>query len=189
MRSEAFDAYLSISEGDCGGTAVLSDDDGAGGTDAALNFIGDGRPWFVRANSLVANTTGTYSLEISEAAPAAMLVVGQPAQGQLTRADWTLKDGSFHDCFLVQTTAGAPYRVAMRSSDFDAYLSAGTGQCAGTTSNNDDDGGGGTNASLDFTGDGQVWFIRANSLGAAATGNYTLELTTGTGSRGGAKGR
>lgn len=189
MRSDAFDAYLSVGYGDCGGSAALSDDDGAGGTDAAVSFIGDGRPWFVRANSLVANTTGAYALEISETGQATLLAVGQPVRGQLTRADPRLQDGSFYDCALVQTTPGATYRVAMRSSDFDAYLSAGTGQCAGSASVNDDDGGGGTNASLSLAGDGQVWFIRADSLAAAATGNYTLELTTSSGGRAATKAR
>ncbi|MBB5745376.1 hypothetical protein [Brevundimonas variabilis] len=66
----------------------------------------------------------------------------------------------------------------MRSSDFDTYLSAGSLQCGGEASVNDDDGGGGTNASLSFNGDGQVWFVRANSLEPAATGTYSLELTT-----------
>ncbi len=75
----------------------------------------------------------------------------------------------------------------MRSSEFDTYLSAGPGQCAGTAQVNDDDGGGGTDSLLSFTGDGQVWFVRANSLGAAATGAYTLELTMG--GSGGGKGR
>ncbi|MES2860836.1 MAG: hypothetical protein V4701_05155 [Pseudomonadota bacterium] len=187
MRSDAFDTYLSIGSGDCAGAAALSDDDGAGGTNAAIDFTGDGRPWFVRANSLAANTTGSYSLEISETAASALLVIGQPAQGQLTRADPALSDGSFYDCHSVQTTAGTAYRLAMRSSDFDTYLSAGTGQCTGTARVNDDDGGGGTDSLLSFTGDGQVWFVRANSLGAAATGAYTLELSMG--GSGGGKGR
>ncbi len=187
MRSDVFDAYLAVGTDECSGTATLSDDDGAGGTNAAINFTGDGRPWFVRANSLAADTTGAYSLEISETAAAAMLVVGQPVQGQLSSTDPTLTDRSFYDCHSIQTTAGTTYRVAMRSSDFDAYLSAGTGQCAGDARVNDDDGGGGTNALLTFAGDGQIWFVRSNSLGAAATGSYSLEVTTGGAS--GGKGR
>lgn len=182
MRSAAFDTYLAVGTGDCGGSAALTDDDGAGGTNSAISFVGDGQSWYVRANSLEASTTGAYTLEIAETGLATMLVVGQTTPGTLTTADPALSDGSFYDCHSVQTSAGLSYQVAMRSSDFDTYLSVGQGQCAGDASVNDDDGGGGTNSLLTFNGDGQVWFVRANSLEAASTGSYTLELNTGAGS-------
>lgn len=179
MRSDAFDTYLSVGTGECSGTAALSDDDGGGGTNSAVSFSGDGRPWFVRANSLSAGATGAYTLEIAEVAQSPTITPGEPARGDLSASDLKLADGSFYDCHPVQTRPGASYRVAMLSSDFDTYLSVGKGQCAGTAEVNDDDGGGGTNSLLSFTGDGQLWFVRANSLEANATGAYSVELTEG----------
>ena len=102
---------------------------------------------------------------------------GAPARGDLSASDLKLSDGSFHDCYPVQTRPGASHRVTLLSSDFDTYLSVGKGQCAGSAEVDEDDGGGGTNSLLSFTGDGQIWFVRANSLESNATGAYSLELT------------
>ncbi|WP_426039866.1 tetratricopeptide repeat protein [Brevundimonas sp. DC300-4] len=177
MRSDSFDAYVSAGTGECGGAAILSDDDGGGGTNAALDILGDGQTWFLRANSLAANATGSYTLEVGEGRRANFLVTGQPTRGDLSRFDPKLSDDSFYDCFAVQTTAGATYQVTMRSSDFDTYLGAGLGQCAASPRETDDDSGGGTDSALSFTGDGQIWFVRANSLGADTVGSYSLELS------------
>jgi|GEM_PF-3006173 len=185
MRSDAFDTYLSVGTGECSGTATLSDDDGGGGTNSAVGFTGDGQVWFVRANSLGANATGAYVVEIGETERPTALTPGRAVQGALAASDAKLPDNSFYDCFSVQTSAGAQYRVTMRSSAFDTYLGAGSGQCSGSPTVSDDDGGGGTDSALAFTGDGQVWFVRANSLGANATGAYSVELTEGSAGAGG----
>lgn len=177
MRSDNFDAYLSAGTGECSGTATIADDDSGGGTDAALNILGDGQTWFLRANSLGANATGSYTLQIGESRRADFLVRGESMRGDLSRSDARLGDNSFYDCFVVQTAVGEAYQVTMRSPDFDTYLGAGLGQCAAEASVTDDDSGGGTNSALRFTGDGRIWFVRANSLGADTVGTYTLELT------------
>ncbi|WP_426029256.1 tetratricopeptide repeat protein [Brevundimonas sp. TWP2-3-4b2] len=177
MRSDAFDTFLSVGGGDCAGTAAISDDDGAGGTNSAVNFTGDGRRWFLRANSLSPDVRGAYTLEIAEMAQLSMLVPGQAASGELAITDSKLSDGSFYDCYPVQTSRGTSYQVVMRSSDFDAYLSAGSGQCSGSASVSDDDGAGGTNSSLAFTGDGQTWFVRTNSVEGNVVGTYTVDLS------------
>ena len=184
MRSTTFDTYLAVGTGDCAGTPTLTDDDGAGGTDSAISFVGDGEVWYVRANSLEASTTGPYTLEISEAGRTTLLEVGRPLQGELPEQDPRLGDGSHFDCHAVQTSAGVAYRVTMGSRAFDTYLSAGRGQCAAEAEINDDDGGGGTDSALTLTGDGRIWFVRANSLEAGATGPYRLEvISTGSGGR------
>lgn len=133
----------------------------------------------MRANSLSKESTGAYTLEIVEVRPTSDLVPEQLARGELSTADTKLSDGSFYDCYPVQTSSGMSYRVIMRSTDFDTYMSAGSGQCAGTASVSDDDSAGGTNSSVAFFGDGQIWFVRANSLEANATGTYTVELNEG----------
>ncbi|WP_426043079.1 tetratricopeptide repeat protein [Brevundimonas sp. TWP2-3-4b1] len=180
LRSVDFDTYLSVGTGDCAGTPTLSDDDGAEGTDSAVNFTGDGQTWFVRANSLAADTSGTYTVELGEGTGSTSLALGQPITGDLTSSDAKLSDDSYYDCYEVQTSPGSGYRVLMRSADFDAYLSVGSGQCSGAAVQSDDDGGGGTDAAVAFTGDGQTWFVRANSLNKETVGSYSVELTEGT---------
>lgn len=66
MMSEAFDAYLSLHEGEMCDAQIDSDDDGLGdGTDALIQhrFDRSGRYSF-RANSLVDGETGAYRLEL-----------------------------------------------------------------------------------------------------------------------------
>lgn len=180
MRSPTFDTYLSIGTGDCASTPTLSDDDGAGGTDSAISFTGDGQTWFVRANSLLGDTLGAYVVELSEGEGLPRLASGQTLRGELTASDGKLNDHSYFDCYSVETSGGATYRVTMRSPDFDAYLSVGPGQCSGAPVQSDDDSGGGTDSAILFTGDGSTWFVRTNSLKTETTGSYSVELVTPT---------
>jgi hypothetical protein len=66
MRSTAFDAFLSFGREQGGVFELLaSDDDGAGGTDARIDFTlpADGR-YLIRANSLHAARVGEYVLSV-----------------------------------------------------------------------------------------------------------------------------
>lgn len=104
-----------------------------------------------------------------------MLEPGRMVRGALAAGDARLDDGSYFDCYLIQTRAGAAYRVTYAAPEYDAYLAAGQGtSCAAGSDVSDDDGGGGTDSALEFTGTGGAWFIRANSLTAKQTGPYVL---------------
>tara|TARA_R110002167_G_scaffold84173_5_gene228828 strand:+ start:1766 stop:2644 length:879 start_codon:yes stop_codon:yes gene_type:complete len=104
---------------------------------------------------------------------------GQTVQGELTTSDSTLGDGSYFDCFTIQTRPGQTLRIDQTSDAFDSYLQAGTGACGGTLTNlvSDDDSGGGLNARLEVQGDGGVLTVRANSLSTGMTGRYTLTVS------------
>lgn len=103
------------------------------------------------------------------------LAPGGAVRGQLAASDPRLGDGSFYDCHAVQTRPGQRYRVQMHSADFDAYLALGQGAgCGWSDAQTDDDSAGGTDSRIDFTGDGRVWSIRANSLSGGDTGAYSL---------------
>ena len=105
------------------------------------------------------------------------LTPGGVLRGDLSRSDARLDDGSFYDCHALQTEAGRRYRVEMHSEAFDAYLVLGSGsKCVWSDSQSDDDSAGGTDSRIDFTGDGRVWSVRANSLSAGETGAYTLTV-------------
>lgn len=103
------------------------------------------------------------------------IAVGQNLQGALASSDPRLDDGAHYRCYRLQTQPGMRYRVEMRSDAFDTYLGLGK-QCA-EVSETDDDGAGGTNSRIDFTGDGQTWLIRANSLSGGETGSFVLSVS------------
>ncbi|NBB52766.1 hypothetical protein GVN24_31275 [Rhizobium sp. CRIBSB] len=103
---------------------------------------------------------------------------GQTVNGDLTSRDSVLSDRSYFDCYRLQTSAGRSYTVTMRSTAFDTYLALVSGSdCAGGTVDTNDDGPNmGTDSSLTFSGDGQTYLFRANSLSANQTGRYTFSV-------------
>lgn len=105
---------------------------------------------------------------------------GQTINGELTSRDarWD-GDNTPMDCYVLQTAAGQSYVIDYRSDAFDAFLSVGRGRnCqGGNQTANDDDGGGGLYSRLTLDGDGQVWFIRANSVAADSAGAYSLTVS------------
>ena len=192
--SGAFDPYLIAGGGSCTAmTDARHDDDGGDGLNARLVLEGDGGLQYIYANSVEAGATGAYQIRASLAGPAPALTrlnVGQTISGTLSASDPTLPDNSHFDCFSVQTRAGQRLQIDQSSSDFDSYLSAGSGSCEGLTrAVRDDDGGGGLNSRVMYDGDGSVLFIQANSVGAGATGAYQLRVSmadrAGPGSGGG----
>ncbi|HYW13595.1 MAG TPA: pre-peptidase C-terminal domain-containing protein [Longimicrobium sp.] len=102
---------------------------------------------------------------------------GQTVQGELASDDPLLDDDTHFDVWRFQGQAGHTYQVTLRSDDFDAYLAVGSdgGGCDGCAT--DDDGAGGTDSRAEFRAPSDGTFeIRANSLSAGETGDYTLEL-------------
>jgi len=185
LRSSDFDAYLQ--GGPAAGTDVTvedTDDDGAGGTDARLSVtIGPSGVYRIRANSLEAGRTGSYTLSLqSDAALGSggvnILTAGQTVSGRLDASDSQLTDESYFDLYEYRGRPGEALVVTLRSSAFDAYLQGGT--TSGSDPNMedfDDDGAGGTDSRLSVTiGSSGVYQIRANSLGSGQTGAYTLDV-------------
>ena len=190
MRSSDFDAYLAV--GTLQGSDITveqSDDDSAGGTDAEITVVvGASGAVTVRTNSLSANQTGRYTLQAEavgrpagqakpSAATGTVLRAGETARGNLTASDPTLGDDSHYDLYTYQGEAGDEVVVTLRSSAFDAFLSAGT--VSGTTLSieaTDDDSGGGSDARVAMTaGYSGQFTVRVNSYGAGETGAYTLQ--------------
>lgn len=203
MTSLAFDSYLAVGEGTCAQmTAIEQDDDSGGGLNARITRESTGRPLIILANSVGAGVTGVYALRAAAVGggpntgvtPAARddpsvtrLNVGQTVNGTLSGSDRHLSDNSFYDCYAVQTRAGQRLQIDQTSSDFDSYLSVGTGSCEQmTASTGDDDSGGSLNARVLRDGDGGMLFIQANSIGANATGAYQLRVSQAQGQGGGA---
>jgi hypothetical protein len=186
MEASAFDAYLALMAGaNCNGAVVDSDDDGAGGTNALIEFTApsSGR-WSLRANSLSEGETGAYTLTIAGAAatpaPQPMSVrtlrLNEVAEGRLESSDAEAADGSYFDCWRLEPNISGDVDIVLQSEDFDAYLSIyANATCDGEYIGSDDDSAGGTDAGL--TGQlerGRIYSVRANSLSAGETGEYGL---------------
>jgi hypothetical protein len=188
MRSSDFDAYLA------GGTprgadidSEETDDDSGGGRDAMLSVtVPASGVYGIRANSLLADVTGSYTLTVqgtggaTSAGGARAVRVGETVAGRLQASTPTLGDGSHYDTYLIDASPGDRVFVTMTSGDFDTYLRWGRGEGAAfELIGSDDDSGGGTNARLEIAVDAAGRYaIQANSYGADETGAYTLAITS-----------
>jgi hypothetical protein len=109
--------------------------------------------------------------------------LGQTITSELTASDPRVSpsDSSHYKSYLYHGRRGEAVRVTMRSSAFDAFLSAGTrAEGAYRQGVMNDDGAGGTDARVRyvFAADGDLE-IHANSV-AVSTGAFTLELEAAT---------
>lgn len=197
LRSDDFDAYLAVGE-EAGPAcdACATDDDGAGGTDAQVEYTGgaDGTVE-IRANSFSDGETGRYELTLEDEgiveeteehahAPAQSgtpIGLDEAAEGELSRGD-TKHGISYADTYTYQGRAGETISILLRSADFDALVTVGAfegGEC--TEMDADDDGGGGTDSRLVLTlPDDGAYHIHVGSAGPGETGRYTLLVERGT---------
>ena len=106
---------------------------------------------------------------------------GQTVSGALTASSPRLDDNSHYQLYSYHGQAGEHVTVTLKSKAFDAYVAFGQMQ-NGTFKvlASDDDSGGGTDAQVEATvpatGD---YLIRANTLAADETGDFTLTVTSG----------
>ena len=187
MTSPDFDTYLRVmSPSD---EAFSNDDADDGSTNSQLDLdLTENGEYRIIANSLYADTTGSYQLSIDGArfgsgsgsgsstagGSGNALTPGTPARGQLAAGDNELDSGEYFDVFTLRGNPGAQMVVTMQSSDFDTYLGA-IGANDYSVQNDDDPHGGGTNSRLEVTipSDGRLT-IAATSYAAAETGSYTI---------------
>jgi hypothetical protein len=186
LRSERFDAFLAVGPtvtGDC--NACSTDDDGAGGTDAAVRFVPTaGRTYEIRANAYQREGAGAYELTlrdegVADTAPAAPGVVqaGETVQGRLGPGD-ELQRGGYTDTYFYNGRAGETVVVTLRSADFDTVVAMGVPNHRGCRPiDSDDDGAGGTDSRLTFTlnQDGP-YHIHVRTARTAGAGAYTLTV-------------
>jgi hypothetical protein len=190
LRSTAFDSYLAVGQIDGGSfTTEESDDDSGGGDDSqvTLRVPRDG-VYVIRANSLFADVTGAYTVELrlGDAPPMVEPVTqairyGQTVSGQLSAEDPQMDDDSHYDLYKFTGRSGEKVVILMKSPDFDTYLVLGRMEDGEFVQvERDDDNGGGTDSKIEVTleGDGE-YVIRANSLFSKGLGNYTVNLTRG----------
>lgn len=185
MASDDFDAFLAVNAGsNCGGTETSNDDGPDMGTNAQVKYFAAGGPVSIRANSLSSGEVGRFSLTLSEGRAVTPtrdilpIMLGASMTGQLDYGDRRADDGSFYDCYRLETRSADQIAIRMDSAEFDAYLGlyAG-GQCEGEPIASDDDSGGGTSAEVVERLDRGTYSIRANGLSNSDSGAYVLTTT------------
>jgi Bacterial pre-peptidase C-terminal domain len=191
LRSGDFDAFLSVGSNavaECDDCA--SDDDGAGGTDAQVEFTGsaDGT-YVIRANSYDEGEVGDYQLSLEDAGVVeegheghgdaadygTPITAGVAETGTLARGDRKM-DNSYMDTWTYHGHRGETIVVTVRSEDFDTFVALGEyegGACRGMDGN--DNGAGGTDSRIrtQLPNDG-AFHIHVRSAGQGETGTYTV---------------
>jgi hypothetical protein len=108
--------------------------------------------------------------------------VGQQVGGELSDNTALDEDGAPYADWVLETEAGARYRVDLWSNDFDTYLRAGrlNGSSFMETSSNDDASSndlGPNDSRLTVRGDGRPIVFRVKAYDSDERGQYALEAT------------
>lgn len=185
LKSGDFDAFLSAGPGrNCQDVENGNDDGPDMGTDSQLTVPSTGGVWTIRANALSADETGAFTLSVTEGEAITPsreiqdLTLGASVAGTLSYGDRRAEDGSLYDCYRFQMRSDDTVALRMDASDLDAFMGLYPGdQCEGVPLTTDDDSGGGTSAQIVERLKAGAYSVRANSLGAGATGAYSLSLT------------
>lgn len=189
LRSSRFDAFLAVGSGAASGCSGCStNDDGGGGTDAAVRFTPPAPGMYeIRASSYAPRGTGGYELTLRDEGvrgdapppPPAVVQSGDTVQGRLELGDETYGGGrAFTDTYLYHGRAGETVVVTLRSDDFDALVAMGRPTHTGCRPmDSDDDGGGGTDSKLELTlsQDGP-YHIHVRTMRVDGQGAYTLTV-------------
>jgi hypothetical protein len=184
MLSTEFDAMLESGTGASGAwVKVRDDDDGAGGTNARLEWVAReaGEVWLA-ARGLGADS-GRYTLlleDLGEVPPRAAPVTltrGATVQGRLEAGDDEGDEG-WYDVYFLDGQAGDVVVVRMNSEAFDPVVAIGRGDGDNWNElDKDDDGGIGTDAHLEFRlPDSGRYVIRARAIGTRGTGAYSIRF-------------
>src|SRR5205085_8239129 len=109
------------------------------------------------------------------------IAAGQSVSGRLASGDFVRSDDdSYADGYFYQGRAGEQITVTLRSSAFDSWLVV--DDPTGPLQEHDDDSAGGNDAQVTLTlPHAGRYLIIANSIGARATGAYTLTVRSGGG--------
>lgn len=175
LQSADFDTYLVIETPD---GEQFSNDDYEGSYSRSLLSLelGDSGTYTVQVTSYGTDATGTYTLEMLDAAPAGG--DDQVQSGTLAAGDSTYEDGEYFDTYTFMGSPGQTVTIDLESSDFDAYLVMETP--SGETDANDDADGSATHSQLvTQLSDVGTYTVHATSYGAAETGAYELRISYG----------
>ena len=172
VRSDSFDTYLMVLEGESGMGLLAADDDGGGDLNSAVTvrFPTDGA-YSIVVTSYSPDELGDYSLVLrrpdSSGSTTPVLMAGSTIQSRLAASDPLLGDGTHYRSWSYHGTARERLVVEMESEDFDTFLIFGRGRLGSSFEwlAEDDDGGSGSNSRLSVTlPDDGTYTIVANSF-------------------------
>jgi hypothetical protein len=193
LRSEDFDAYVTVGRM-VGGIfdPLRYDDDSGGGNDARLRLrVDTGGEYVVLAQSAQGfqggAKKGEFLLSLEETpAPTTdqilSLAIDSIIEGEIAETDAVDEDDeTYYDLYSIEAEKGRRLEFLLRSEDFDAYLSYGhqRGDQFVEVKGNDDGGGGinGTDSRVRvMVEEDGVFHLRARALGGNGMGRYTLEV-------------
>ncbi len=177
---------------------LFVDDDGGDGLNSRLVFtFPESGTYTVRARTFGADTTGNYTIEVSELAPPPPppppinIRPGRTMNGMLTSDSATYSSDSYggmdrhYALYQLSGNAGDTRTVTLRSADFDSFLEIGGQTPLGfaVIESNDDGAAGDGEESLGLDSRLTITFqqsgtliIRATTLGGGATGEYSLSV-------------
>lgn len=177
---------------------MFVDDDGGEGLNSRLIFtFPESGTFTVRARTFGADTTGSYTIEVSELAPPppppppVSIRPGRTMSGMLTTESATYSSDSYggmdryYALYQLSGNAGDTRAVTLRSADFDSFLEIGAQTPLGfaVIESNDDGAAGDGEESLGLDSRLTVTFqqsgtliIRATTLGGGATGEYSISV-------------
>jgi hypothetical protein len=187
LRSEDFDAIITMGSVHAEGCTELdSDDNGGGGTDSELTLtLREDGPHHIHVSSVDGGARGAYTLVVARGAgPAETPAIASPVAEGETMEGWLMSgdaregDGSYYDLWSYRGRAGETIRITLRSEDFDAYLHFGRmvdGRWQSMETN--DDGAGGTDSQITVTlPETGEYLVHANAFAESQTGRYTLRV-------------
>lgn len=180
MKSDDFDAYLSIGQRTEGVYEELaSNDDGNNdGLNSYLVFVAEtSGDYDIRARSIESQPSGRYELSVEQGPPraaAAPIAIGDTVSGSINSSSPSNASGGRSAFYEFQAVEGQPVEISMTTDDFDAYLDVLDGRDKSLAS--DDDSGGDLNPRVVFTppSDG-TYRIEARPLGSGE-GDFELKL-------------
>jgi len=133
MRSDAFDTYLHLYDGN--GVSLAWDDDSGGGTDSLIvSFLPDDATYYIVANALSVYDAGAYQVTLESVAIAGTIGPGalpDPADATplaeshaavLEESDFLWEATSYCDVYAVSVAAGTELTVDMTSAVLDSLL-------------------------------------------------------------------
>jgi len=178
MRSDEFDPFLYLIGP--GITEPLTDDDGAGNSDARIRAtLEQGGNYLVIASQYAGGTEGRYTISVTRpgavrvAAAGRSLAVGQTVNGTLTGEGQPF-EGRRVQAWTLQIPGPTRVDITMRSSAFDSYLYlAGPGLDDPLS---DDDGADDTNSRISASLTGGTYYVMATAYDSDLTGPYTLSV-------------
>ena len=176
LTSTAFDAFLRVL--DSSGSAVATDDDSGGGSNARINRTFAAGTYRIEATSYNSGSTGAYTLALSTVnvtvTPITVGAAATTVNGSLSASSGSSVSctGCFASSYGFTLSSAQTVQIDLTSTAFDTYLRV--LDANGVVVAADDDSGGGSNSRIRRGFAAGTYRIEASSYNTGSTGAFTL---------------